>query len=145
MMTTAEYAKFLDRLDESITSWQQRIKEVSTAKISVDAREELEGKCSLALMEMKEIHARAAAEREHVSLGTEIMMSNSLQTIMNLLSEVSAKLSYSREKHDLIQVLASIKTEVDEYAVRLSSHAISKADDFEYRIADCTPAAIKPH
>ncbi len=139
MMSPQEYAAFINNLDAAASSWQDRIKQLDSVNLSVNAerRQQLVAKGALALAILNQTKSKVFAERQHPSLAVEITLSGTLTTVSGLLMQLITDVPDSAAKKSWVDAVKAIQDDISAYAGPLQRHVISRADDLEFRVEDC--------
>ncbi len=143
MMSPQEYAAFINKLDAAASSWQDRIKQLDSINLPVDAerRQQLVAKGALAVAVLNQTKSKVFAEREHPSLALEITLSGTLTTVSGLLVQLITDVSDLAAKKSWVDAVTAIQDDISAYAGPLQRHVISRADDLEFRVEDCEAQA----
>lgn len=138
-MSPQQYAGFLNRLDQAVTTWRDQIKNLDTIKLPVDddKRKQLAMKGALANAILDQIRSKISPERERPSLALEIVMSDTFTTASLLLKDIADQAPEGPARKQWSEAIGAIQNEISDYARPLHEHVIDKAYDLEYELEDC--------
>lgn len=134
-MKPADYQKFVNRMQAGIPDWQQRLGQLDLSSVAADRRDQVRSTELIASALLKQVKEKLQYEHERPSLPRQIYMNRDLSLVTSALGKILVLLPNNRREK--VEALAH---EIEEANNMLFLHLTSEADDYEYRLDDCTPA-----